>query len=417
MTDQTLEEISCKISRGDAVVLTARELKERIRSGEEIKVGEVDVVTCGTFGVMSGTAAILSVPVAPAGTFDRADKIWVSGVPAMPGPCPNEHLGLVDMIIPATASANATYGGGHLFRDLVAGKEADVTVESGGHMISCQVTLAEMGQARIITTRSAFRNYLAMVNGTDSVVRTIFSVTGLEGPYRQASVSGCGEINPLENDPLFRVIGVGTRALLNGGTGYIIGCGTRSTRERPNLAVVADMRGMNPEMMGGFVTSAGPECLTSVAIPIPVLDDQILHGLRVTDDQVPLPVAEIHDRRTIGTANYGMVWGGAATSILNSSENCIRCEACIAALHCPTGAIRERADIDKTRCANCGTCVRVCPGGVFFGDLGEITVNGRVVPIVLRQSDRARAEALCQDLKDRILKREFTLTEKMEDLL
>ena len=49
---------------GSVDVYTAAEFKHLIREGAELSAADVDVVTTGTTGVMSGTAAILSVPVA-----------------------------------------------------------------------------------------------------------------------------------------------------------------------------------------------------------------------------------------------------------------------------------------------------------------------------------------------------------------
>jgi uncharacterized protein (DUF39 family) len=70
----------------EAVVMTAGELKSRLSEGESIGVKDVDVVTCGTCGVMSGTYAVLSFPVASPGLFQRASDITINGVPGMPGP-------------------------------------------------------------------------------------------------------------------------------------------------------------------------------------------------------------------------------------------------------------------------------------------------------------------------------------------
>lgn len=85
----------------------------------------------------------------------------------------------------------------------------------------------------------------------------IREITLHPGAFTEVSVSGCKEINPLENYPGWRFIGTGTRVLLNGGTGYVIGEGTRSNQEKPNLLVYGNMKGMDPLMMGGFFTSAG----------------------------------------------------------------------------------------------------------------------------------------------------------------
>jgi uncharacterized protein (DUF39 family) len=206
------------------------------------------------------------------------------------------------------------------------------------------------------------------------------------------------------------------RMLLNGGTGYVMGTGTRSSREKPNIAAYGDMHAMIPEMMGGFVTSLGPECNTSVAIPIPVLDEAVLAGLRITNDCIPLPIADVRDRIPFATASYADVWDGTDPVISFSPGACVQCETCLATKSCPTGAITPLAGIDPLLCVNCGTCVRECPGGAFSGNLGVLPVGTTKVPITLRQSDRARALGLCTHLKDLILDRKFSLTGKVEDL-
>ncbi len=55
-----------------------------------------DVVTTATRAVMSGTYAVLSFPVAGPGSFLRAKKVWMNGIAAHVGPCPNEKLGILD---------------------------------------------------------------------------------------------------------------------------------------------------------------------------------------------------------------------------------------------------------------------------------------------------------------------------------
>jgi len=413
---KTIGEINARIARGDAAVYTAAELKGLARDGERFSADDVDVVTTGTFGVMSGTLAILHVPVSDPGSFGHADKAWLNGVPAIPGPCPNEHLGSVDLVVYGTSRADRSYGGGHLFRELVEGSPVEVDIESGGRRFTRTVTLDELGSARLVTTRSAFKNYGGFLNLRPGTVRTIFSVRGLSGPSGELSVSGCGDINPLQNDPALLTIGVGTRILLNGGIGYIMGQGTRSSRDKPNISAFADMRRMNPEMMGGFVTSLGPECTSSVAIPIPVLDDAILSHLMVTNEEIPLPVSDIGDRVPVAISHYGEVWNETDLTVTYSPDSCIRCEACEAAGYCPTGAITPHIGIDSGLCVNCGTCVRVCPGGAFHGNLGNVHVGRDNVPVTLRQSDRARALRLCEQLKDLILEKKFQITGKLEDL-
>ena len=72
---RTTAEINEKIASGEANIFTAEEFKKAIRDNETPSFEEVDVVTCGTCGVMSGTAAIFNVIVAEGGVFKRAKTI------------------------------------------------------------------------------------------------------------------------------------------------------------------------------------------------------------------------------------------------------------------------------------------------------------------------------------------------------
>ena len=407
---KTVAEIDEKIRNGSAVVYTAAEFKRLIREGAEVSAADVDVVTTGTCGVMSGTAAILSVPVAEPGAFERAERAWVNGVPCMPGPCPNERLGLLDLIVSGTAHAGAGYGGGHLFRDIVEGRGIEVVVEAADRSVEARVTLDDFSYARLFTTRSAYRNYTAYVNTQPTRVKTIFSIEGLQGPCREVSVSGCGEINPLQNDPLGLAVSAGTPVLLNGSVGMVTGEGTRSTPERPNLTVIADMAGMQPRYMGGFRTSAGPECITSLGVAIPVLDDRQVAGLRVLDEEIPLPVADINTRAILGEATYADIWQRPDREVTYHPEWCEECSTCVVAAVCPTGAFSRETGIDRDRCLACTACLAACPNDALEAGEGSLRVRGRKVPITLRQSGRTLAEDLCRDLKERILDRRFTFT-------
>ncbi|TAJ45591.1 methanogenesis marker 16 metalloprotein [Methanofollis fontis] len=398
-----IEEIRRRLERGEAVVMAAPEFKALVRAGERPAADEVDIVTCATVGVMSGTMAVLSVPVADAGAFGRATALRLNGVPAHPGPCPNERLGLVDAVVYGTAHADRRYGGGHLIADLAAGREIRVEASTDAGDFEARITIDDLTSARLVTTRSAFRNYTAFVNRSEGSVRTIFSATGLSGPLREASVSGCGEINPLQNDPALRTIRPGSGVLANGAPGYVMGEGTRSTTERPNIAVFADIRGMDPCTCGGFVTAAGPECITSVAAAIPVLDDASIAVLSVLDADIPLPVVDIADRTPFAAADYGQVWGGTDRTVTYDPAACAYCEACAAGAICPTGAFLTGEGVDPCLCASCGACAVACTGGAVTADLGALEVGERRVPITIRQSDRKRAEDLCYRLKNGLL--------------
>ncbi len=407
---KTIADIDEKIRDGSAVVYTAPEFKRLIREGEKVTAADVDVVTTGTCGVMSGTAAVLSVPVTGPGEFERAERVWLNGVPCMPGPCPNERSGIVDLIVSGTARAGAGYGGGHLFRDIVEGRGIEVVVEAADRSIETEVTIEDIAYARVFTTRTAYKNYTAYVNTQSTRIKTIFSIEGLQGPCREASVSGCGEINPLQNDPLGLAVGAGMPVLLNGSVGIVTGEGTRSTPERPNLTAIADMAGMEPRYMGGFRTSAGPECVTSLGVAIPVLDDRQVAALRVLDEEIPLPVADITTRKILGEATYADVWQQPDLDVVYHPEWCEECSVCVAATTCPTGAFSRETGIDRDRCLGCTACFFACPNDAFVTDEGSLRVGARRVPIKLRQSGRRLAEDLCRDLREMILEGRFTFT-------
>ncbi len=403
-----ISHINERIKRGDVVVLTAEEFKRKVRDGCEDELSEVDVVTTGTCGLMSGTAAIFSIEVAERGAFERAEAAWLNGVPAFPGPCPNERLGVIDVTVFGTSRSSDRYGGGHLFHDIVSGKEVDVEVRAaGGSVFRRTATVEDFMFARLFTTRSAFRNYMGFVNTDEGIVKTIFSVSGLRGPLKEVSVCGCGEINPLENDPEMRIIKKGTKIMVNGAEGLITGEGTRSTPERRNIAVVAEMKKMNPEFMGGFITSAGPECITSIAVPVPNIVN--MGYLRVLDEEVKMPIAEIQRRTQIAESNYGRVWQNTSLEIQFDSAKCLKCDVCAVERKCPVNAFRRDVGIDK-KCFNCGFCVFACEGGAFTGDLGSVEVEGRSIPVTLRLSSREKARKLCILLKKMIESGEFMLS-------
>ena len=418
--ERSFSEIRAKVDRGEAVVLTAREVSEVLADGGRVSLQEVDVVTCATRAVMSGTYAVLSFPAAPPGSFRRAIGVTLNGVPGIVGPCPNERLGIVDLIVFGTAASREEprYGGGHLLRDLVEGEEVRVEVETDtGSALEVDLKLADMPTARLFGTRHSFKNYSAFVNPGEERVATIFHATTFDPCWNGASVSGCGRMNPLENDPLLETIGVGTRVLINGAEGFVLGRGTRSSPDRPSLSGYADMHGMDPEYMGGFGTSAGPECISSWAVPIPVLREGILERMAGLEGSIPLPVVDVASRQELGRATYADVWEGVDLEVSFDPGACKRCTACRPEAICPTGAIAFRnflPTLDRRRCFNCGLCATSCSGDVFRARLGSLRFAGREVPIVVRQSDRLRAEMLAEELKGRILDGSFRMTEMAE---
>ena len=418
-------EILERIMQGEAVVITAQEVAELVLSGESSRLSEVDVVTTATRAVMSGTYAVLSFPVAGPASFLRAKRVWINGIAAQVGPCPNENLGVLDLVVLGTAHSQSrpNYGGGHLFRDLVERKIVQVEVETDdGRTLQAKVGLDEMPHARLFGTRHAFKNYSAFVNAGIESANTIFHSRGFTPHCREATFSGCGQINPLKNDPLLESIGIGTRILMNGAEGFVLGTGTRSSKERPNLSGFADMHKMAAEFMGGFATSAGPECICSWAVPIPVISKTILVEIARLDRDIALPVNDVNSRTVVGQADYGDVWTDVDYEVEFEPQNCSGCNPCLVEKACPMKAVSHvagRVRRSEALCFHCGLCSTICPFSVFSCRLGAIrlrTGSGSVksIPVVLRQSDRLRAMRLMQDLKRRILGGSFKIAEPVE---
>ena len=414
--NRSIDEINQKIDDGEAHIYTAEEFKKLIKADDAPSFDEVDVVTAGTCGVMSGTAAILNFIVSEPGEFIRANEVYLNGVPAYAGPCPNEWLGSVDVILHGTAHSihDENYGGGFLLKDLLEGNEIDVRVESAdGKTIENMITMADVTRAQIVGARMAFKNYTAFTNPNNEEVASIFGAIPLEGNLRGLTFSGCGDLNPLQNDVPQNVIKEGRRVLLNGAQGYILGNGTRSSTEKPNLMLSADLTEMDPYYIGGFKTGQGGEVYDTVAIPIPVLNEEIYNNLLVTDDMVDIPVSDIKGRHLpLDNTNYGKLWADYDLRPRYDDSKCRACDKCVVEEICPTNAF-SRGRLNLTYCFGCGMCANYCRNDAFDMNTGsvDLNINGKDVdvPIICRQSDRLRANKLSLKLKKMIQNKEFKL--------
>jgi len=413
---KTIKQINEKIKKGEANIYTAEEFKKLIKKGNTPSFEEVDVVTCGTCGVMSGTAAILNFIVSPPGEFIRAQEVYLNGIPTYAGPCPNEWLGSIDAILHGTAHSinNKYYGGGFLLKEILEGKSIDVRVESvDGKTIETKITKDDIIRGQIIGTRMAFKNYTAFTNPNKESISSIFAATPLKGNLSGLTFSGCGDLNPLQNDIPHNIIKQGVKILLNGAEGYILGDGTRSSPEKPNLMLTADFKQMDPYYIGGFKTGEGGEVYDTVAIPIPVLNEEIYNNLLITDEEVKLPVADIKGRHLpLCETNYHELWKEYDLRPKYNKNKCQTCEKCNIEEICPTNAFKNK-QLDITKCFGCGMCANFCKHESFEMNTGdvdlEINGNNVTIPIICRQSDRLRANKLSLKLKKLIENNEFKL--------
>jgi len=416
-----LSEIRKKIEDGSAVILTVQELLDRINEGKKVNFEDVDVVTTATKGLMSGIMGIFSFRLSPPKTLRKFTEVDINGIPAFPGPCPNEYLGIVDLIIYGTTQSKTidNYCGGSLFREIVEGKSVTIVAMSAeGETIEKQMKLEDMQFAKLAGTRQAIKNYNAMINCETYQVNTIFSCLPFSPNKTEITFSGCGALNPFQNDPNFESFGVGSPVLVNGTIGHLIGPGTRNYIEKPNMMTIAPFEGMKQEYMGAFKTSYGLEPICSIALPIPILNEKIFNNIVKSDKFVKLTILSLVGREKVGEMTYGDVWDNNFMMKFNP-DACKNCEECKAIDKCPTDAFIIKkgmiSAIDRSRCFNCGTCTHLCPEA-FELDLKRVNFEGNYVPIVLRQSDRHGAIKLAEHLKSMILKGDFPLKKPVSKL-
>jgi putative methanogenesis marker 16 metalloprotein len=409
-----LSDIKKKIKNGTVNVVTVQEFIDRISDGETVKFEDIDVVTTATKGLMSGIMGVFSFRLAPPKTLRKFTEVSINGITTFPGPCPNEYLGIVDLIVYGTTQSDSidNYCGGSLFREMVEGKTVEVMAKSSeGKTIEKRITLEDMQFAKLMGTRQAIKNYNAMINCESYNVNTIFSCLPFAPNKTEITFSGCGALNPFQNDPEFCNFGVGSPLLVNGSCGFLMGPGTRNYIVKPNMMTIAPMMGMKPEYMGAFKTSYGLEPICSLAIPIPILNEKIFNNLVKSDKEVKLAILNVVGREKVGEITYGDVWDNNFLMKFNSNA-CNKCNKCTLDGICPTNAFilsegKVKA-INRSLCFNCGNCVRICPDA-FKLDLKTVKLEEEDVPIVLRQSDRYGAITLAEELKVKILKGEFTL--------
>ncbi|WP_457614351.1 methanogenesis marker 16 metalloprotein [Methanopyrus sp.] len=344
----------------------------------------VDAVTCATVGLMSGVYGVLSFRVVEPGEVRRFEEVQLEGIRVPVGPCPNERLGLVECLVPATARGDVS--GAHLLRTVAEGSEFEViAVADDGREYEATIGPEELERAMIASTRTCFRNYSAIFNDGERPALTIFAPRPLEPG--EASFSGCGGYNPLEHDPDLRLHRPGRYVLFCGAPGVITGEGTRSTRKRPNLTLHANLIECDPEFMGEYRTSAGPENIAGVASVIATTEETLPLLERDHSDAI-LPIVKLSDRAPIAETTYADVW--VQEEVRWNPDRCENCDPCRLEENCPY----PYGDLRTGDCFHCGYCREFCPAVEV--DLGELEVEGRKLPIVARESSAYLAKKLME---------------------
>ena len=312
---KTLAEINERISKGQAVVVTAEEVigiakKKGIRQAAK----EVDVVTTGTFGPMCGSGAYFNLGHTQPRMKLGGGRVYLNDVPAYTG------VAAVDLFLGATAlpdddpknriyPGEFRYGGGHVIEELVAGR--DVRLEATAYGTDCYprrkletlINIKDVNEAVLFNMRNAYQNYGVAANLSD---RTLYTYMGVLKPrLGNANYSTSGQLSPLLNDPHYKTIGIGTRIFLGGGTGYVAWQGTQHNpnalrgdngvprRPAGSLAVIGDLKQMKPEwLVGTSFLGYGCTLTVGIGVPIPILSEEILRYTTVTDSQILAPVID-----------------------------------------------------------------------------------------------------------------------------
>jgi uncharacterized protein (DUF39 family) len=263
-------------------------------SGVKVAFNEVDVVTTGTQGAMCSSGALINVGHADPPI--KIEKAWINDVPIL-------HPGAaVDLYIGATTASETRgfeYGGAHVIEDLITGKEVDFRATAYGTdcyprtRVETTLTKYDLNQFILLNFRNGYQRYSCATNGRDE---TIYTYMGKLLPkYRNATYSGAGEISPLNNDPDYETLGLGTRIFLGGASGYIIGEGTQHNPKGQlgTIMVKGDAKNMNSEYINGATfTKYGSSLYVGLGIPIPILNEGIVEKVAIRDRDIPSDIVD-----------------------------------------------------------------------------------------------------------------------------
>jgi len=289
MKERDIKTINEKIKKGKAVVVTAEEMKKLVKEkGLEKTFEAVDVVTTATFGAMCSSGVFLN--------FGHSDppikmrKVWLNEVEAYTG------IAAVDAYIGATEPSldkDIKYGGAHVIEDLVKGKK--VFLKAIGYGTDCYprkyietyININDLNQAIMINPRNSYQKYNAATNTSS---KDIFTYMGkLLANYGNITYCGSGELSPLNNDPDYETIGLGTRIFVGGSEGYVIGSGTQHSPEDGfgNLMIKGNLKNMKSEFLKAASFSGyGCTLYIGIGIPIPLINLNIVRKVSITDDQI-----------------------------------------------------------------------------------------------------------------------------------
>jgi L-aspartate semialdehyde sulfurtransferase len=309
--EKSIQEINEKIRNGSVCVVTATQMTQIVAEmGPEDAMHEVDVVTTGTFGAMCSSGVWMNFGHAEPPI--KMSKVWLNDVAAY------SAVAAVDAYLGATqpsTSRGIEYGGGHVIEDLIRGKAVNLRAEGTptdcypNRELSVEIELEDLNQAVMSNPRNCYERYGVATNTSKRSLHTYMGklLPGLEN----ATYSGAGELSPIVNDPKFRTIGIGTRILLGGGEGYVIGSGTQHNPSGGfgTLMVQGDLKKMNSSFIrGATMTGYGSTLYVGVGVPIPIINSDVAKSTGVSDADITTSVYDYsvpsRDRPALASVNY-----------------------------------------------------------------------------------------------------------------
>jgi uncharacterized protein (DUF39 family)/CBS domain-containing protein len=314
---KSIDLINERVRDGSARVVTADEMPAIVAElGEEEALREVDVVTTGTFGAMCSSGAFFNFGHAEPPI--RMERIWLNDVEAYGG------LAAVDTYIGATQQSTTRedqYGGAHVIEDFIAGKSVELRAISRGtdcyprRTITTELLLENLNQATMCNPRNAYQRYNAATNTTDRVLHTYMGM--LLPNTGNVTFSGAGVLNPISNDPEFRVIGSGVPIFLGGAQGMVIGEGTQHSPVAGfgTLMVTGDMKTMSRDFVrAATMNGYGVTLYMGVGVPIPVIDIGVVRSTAVRDEDITIDILDYgvpsRNRPSLRKANYAELRSG-----------------------------------------------------------------------------------------------------------
>ena len=326
---KTIQEINQKIKSGDAVVVTAEEIIDIVKSeGPAEAAGQVDVVTTGTFAPMCSSGAFInfghSTPTI------KASKVWLNRVPAYAGVAAVDcYIGATEVVeddpLNKVYPGEFNYGGGHVIQDLVAGKKVHLKATAYGtdcypnRQVEKEVKLRTLPQATLCSPRNGYQNYNCAVNLTNKTIYTYMGALKPKGA--NANYCSAGQLSPLFNDPYYETIGLGTRIFLGGAEGYVTWYGTqhkpavkRTKKGIPltpagTLWVMGDLKQMKPQWLVGVgIQGYGCSLAVGLGIPIPLLNEKIARYTAISDEEIYTQIIDYGNDYPNGISkSYGQV--------------------------------------------------------------------------------------------------------------